>query len=322
MKIVASVLLATGLVLAQAPPVPVQVTPGTPAPKAPAEQQQAAPATPPPPVSPDTVVAEVNGKKITAGDMDKIINGFPVANQQVLRARPQLLSQIFMMQRLAEDAEKAGMDKQSPYKEQLDAYRLQLLSTAEMTQVSNTLPISEEEQKKYYTDNAEKFKEVKVRVIYIGFNPTPGKAPADGKKQLTQAEAKAKIEDLAKQIKGGADFGKLARENSDDQSAAKDGDFGAITLNSSYPQPVKTAVFALKQGEVSEPVMQPSGFYLIRAEELSEQPFNDVLQQIIQAVRQAKTQEWLKGIQAQYNMKIENPAYFAPRVPAQLQQVH
>ena len=44
--------------------------------------------------------------------------------------------------------------------------------------------------------------------------------------------------------------------------------------------------------------------------------------QIIQTVKQAKFQEWLKGMQAQYSVKIENPAYFAPRVPAQLQQVH
>ena len=134
---------------------------------------------------------------------------------------------------------------------------------------------------------------------------------------------KAKIEDLAKQIQGGADFGKLAREHSDDKaSAAKDGDFGVMKQDSSYPQPIKTAVFALKQGEVSAPIKQPNGFYLIRAEEINQQPFNDAVMQIIQAVKQAKFQEWLKGMQAQYNVKIENPAYFAPRVPAQLQQVH
>jgi len=157
----------------------------------------------------------------------------------------------------------------------------------------------------------------------VSFAAASAKPPADGKKPPTEAEAKAKIDDLAKQIQGGADFGKLARENSDDQgSAAKDGDFGVITQDSSYPKAIKDAVFALKQGEISAPIKQPSDFYIIRAEEVGQEPYNDVIPQISQAIRLAKYAEWLKGMQAQYNVKIDNPAYFAPRAPAQLQQVH
>jgi parvulin-like peptidyl-prolyl isomerase len=320
MKILSIALLVAAVLRSQAQE-PVKVAPGVPAVKAPAEAPPAA--TPPPPVAPDTVVVEVDGKKITAAELDKLIAGFPPNNQQALRARPQLLSQVFLMQRLAEDAEKAGLDKQSPYKEQFEAYRLQLLSTAELTKVNNGLEIPPEELQKYYKENPEKFKEVKVRVISVKFDATPGKAAADGKKLPTEAEAKAKIEDLAKQIQGGADFGKLARENSDDQaSAAKDGDFGVITQDSSYPKPIKDAVFALKQGELSAPIKQPSDFYLIRADEVGQRPYDEVFAQVNQAVRQAKYAEWLKGMQAQYNVKVENQAYFAPRAPAQLQQVH
>ncbi len=108
--------------------------------------------------------------------------------------------------------------------------------------------------------------------------PRPVRPPTDGKKIVTEAEAKAKIEDLAKQIQGGADFGKLARDISDDKtSAAKDGDFGVVKQDSSYPPAIKTAVFALKQGELSAPIRQPNGFYLIRAEEINQQPFNEAL---------------------------------------------
>jgi len=318
MKILAISFLASSLLLGQAQP-PVQVTPGAPVVKAPGEA--AAPATPAP-LSPDTVVAEVNGKKYTAADLDKLIAMLPAQYQQVARSQPQMLSQVFLMQRLAADAEKAGLDQKSPFKDQLEMSRMQVLSTAELSDVNNTLKVAEADERKYYDDNLDKFKEVKVRVIYVAFNPT-GKAAPGGKKLPTQAEAEAKIEDLEKQIKGGADFGKLARENSDDQaSAAKDGDFGVIKQDSAYPPPIKTAVLALKQGEMSAPIKQPNGFYLIRAEQISQQSFNDVFAQISQAVRQAKFQEWLKGVQAQYTVKVENQAYFAPRVPAQPQQVH
>ncbi len=316
MKILAIPFLLSALLYGQAQQ-PVKVTPGNPAVQAPAQ------ATPPPPLAPDTVVAEVNGKKYTAGDLDKLITMLPPQYQAAARSRPDLLGQVFLMQKLADDAVKAGLDQKDPFKDQLEMTRIQVLSTAELSDVNNSMQITEAEQEKYYKDNPDKFKEVKVRVIYIAFNPTPGKAAAGGKKLLTEAEAEAKIEDLEKQIKGGADFGKLAHENSDDAaSAAKDGDFGVIKTSSSYPQPIKNAVFALKKGETSAPLKEPNGFYLIRAEEINQQPFSESILPIVQAVKQVKFQAWLKGLQAQYSVKIENPAYFAPRVPAQLQQVH
>jgi parvulin-like peptidyl-prolyl isomerase len=304
---------------------PVKITPGTPAVKAPAEPGQPVATTPPPPVAPDTVVAEVDGKKITAAEMDKIIGDFPSNNQQALRANPGLLSQVFMMRRLMEDAEKAGVDKQSPYREQLITSRLQFLAQTEINVVGNAMAVTEEDEHKYYNENPDKFKEVKVRAIFVAFNNNPAalKAVPDTKKLPTEAEAKAKIENLEKEIKAGADFGKLARENSDDQaSAAKDGDFGSVNEESAYPSPIKAAVFALKKGELSAPLRQPGGFYLLRAEEVGQQPFGDIFGQIAQTLRKAKSQEWLKGLLTQYNVKVENPAYFAPRVPAQLQQVH
>jgi peptidyl-prolyl cis-trans isomerase C len=324
MKILAIPFLLSALLYGQAAQIqqPVKVTPGTPAVQAPGVPPGTA-ATPPPPVPPDTVVAEVNGKKYTAADMDKLIAMLPPQYQSAAHSQPQLLSQVFLMQRLAEDAEKAGLDQKAPYKDQLQMQRMQVLSTAELSDVNNTMMITEADQQKYYKDNPDKFREVKVRVIYIAFNPTPGKAAAGGKTLPTEAEAKAKIEDLEKQIAAGADFGKLARENSDDQaSAAKDGDFGVMKQDSSYPPAIKTAVFLLKQGDVSAPIKQPNGFYLIRADEIDQLSYNDSVMQIIQAVKQAKYQDWLKGMQGQYSVKIENQAYFAPRVPAQLQQVH
>ncbi len=303
---------------------PVKVTPGAPAVQSPGTAVPSGPAAaPPPPVPPDTVVAEVNGKKYTAAEVDKMISILPAQYQQAAHSQTQILGQVFLMQKLADDAAKAGLDQRSPFKEQLEINRIQVLSTAQLSEVQNTMKIPQEEQEKYYNEHPEKFTEVKIRVIYIAYNPTPGKAATDGKKIVTEAEAKEKIEDLAKQIRGGADFGKLARDLSDDKtSAAKDGDFGVLKQDSSYPEAIKTAVFALKAGEVSEPVKQPNGFYLIRAEEINKKSFNDAVMQIIQTEKQTKFQEWLKGMQAQYSVKIENPDYFAPRVPAQLQQVH
>ena len=317
MKLFVVALLFSVLVFSQAPPVP-QLAPGTPAPP----QAQAPPAVAPAaPIPPDAVVLEANGKKYTKAEIDKLISTLPPQIQQNASMQPQVLGQLFVYQQLAADAEKDGLDKQEPWKSAIEFQRMQTLANAQLTNHSNTIQVTTEEQEKYYKDHAEKYREAKVRVIYISFNPSADKTGAAGKLP-TEAEAKTKIENLRKQTLGGADFGKLARENSDDTtSAAKDGDFGVIKRGSNYPDAVKNAVFALQAGQVSEPVRQPNGFYLIRVDELSMEPYNEVSMQIFQEVKQQHFNEWIGAIQAQYKVKVENPGYFTPRTPLQLQPV-
>jgi hypothetical protein len=319
MKLFVVLALSAALVCGQSPQ-PPKIAPGTPAQIIPAPQP--APATPAA-IAPDSIVLEAGGKKYTAAEIDKLIESLPPQYHQAAKTTPPALSQVFLIKRLVDDAEKSGLDKKSPYKEQLEYNRMQLLAQAVLNEYGNHLVITPEDQEKYYKANADKFKQAKVRVIYLSFNPTPDKAGPDGKKLLTEAEAKAKIEDLRKQIVAGADFGKLARENSDDKtSAVKDGDFGIMKQSSTYPEPIKAAVFGLKAGEVSQPVRQPNGFYLIRVDEIIVQPLQEVATDIYQTVKQERLNDYIKTLQAQYQVKVENPAYFSPQAgPPQLQQV-
>lgn len=313
-------LLCVAALLGQTPQLP-KVAPGTPGPPVQATPPTAA--VPAAPLAPDTVVIEVAGKKYTKAEVDSLIDLLPAQIRPTVKMQPQMLGQIFLIKRLADDAVKAGLDKESPYKESIEFDRMRILQQAQTTVYLNTIPVTPDDQQKYYKENPDKYKQAKVRVIYLTFSPTPDKPGPDGKKQLSEAEAKAKIEDLRKQVLGGADFGKLARENSEDKvSAEKDGDFGTMKRNSPYPEPIKNAVFALKSGEVSEPVRQPNGFYLIRADEVTMQPFEEVSTEILQEVRQKRFNEYLKNLQDEYKVKVENPAYFTPQAgPPQLKQV-
>jgi hypothetical protein len=265
----------------------------------------------------------VGDKKYTASDVDKLFSSLPPQLQQQARMQPdRVLMQILMFRYLAEEAEKQNLDKRPPWNSTLEFQRMQVLSQAEINDYKDKIQVSTEDQEKHYKDNPDRFKEVKVRVIHISFSATPDKPGPDGKKMLSEAEAKAKIDELRKQILASEDFGKLARDNSDDKnSAAKDGDFGTIKHNSPYPEPVKTAVFALKEGEVSEPVKQANGFYLIRADSVVIEPYNDVRPQIIEELKQARFNDWMKTIQGRFTVKVDNAAYFVPRRPAQLQTV-
>ena len=227
-----------------------------------------------------------------------------------------------MFRYMADEAEKANLDKRAPWKDTIEFQRMQILSQAEVNDYKDKVQISVEDQEKEYKENPDRFKQAKVRVIHLSFSATPDKPGPDGKKMLSEAEAKAKIDELRKQILAGGDFGKLARDNSDDKSsAAKDGDFGTIKHNSPYPDPVKKAVFALKEGEVSEPVKQANGFYLIRADSVITQPYNEVRPQIIEDLKQARFNDWIKSLETRFAVKVDNPAYFVPKRAPQLQTV-
>jgi peptidyl-prolyl cis-trans isomerase C len=318
MKYLATTLLFSVVLCGQtAPP---SVAPGTPAPPV----EAAPPETPlPAPVMPQTVVAEVEGKQLTAGDVDQIFAKLPSQYQQSARMNPaKTLTQLLMFRYLADEAEKANLDKRPDLKTALEFQRMNLLYQAEINEYKDKIVVSREDQDKVYQENPDRFKQVKVKVIHISFSATPDKPGPDGKKMMSEAEAKAKGDELRKQILAGGDFGKLARENSDDKSsAAKDGDFGTISHNSPYPEPVKKAVFALKEGEVSEPVKQANGFYLIRADSVVLQPFGDVRPQIIEELKQTRFMDWMKSLETRFTVKVENPAYFAPKRPPQLTTV-
>jgi peptidyl-prolyl cis-trans isomerase D len=82
--------------------------------------------------------------------------------------------------------------------------------------------------------------------------------------------AKAKVEDVIKRAKAGEDFGKLAREVSEDKaSAVQGGDLGFVGPGE-LVAPFEQAAFALKKGEISAPVRTPFGYHAIRVLDVRE----------------------------------------------------
>ena len=263
---------------------------------------------------PETVVATIDGQKVHAAELQTVLRALSPQLQQANLKNPQMfLEQYGFMQRLNALAEKAGLEQKSPLKEQLAYNRMLAMAQAQLaaTQTSITIPL--EEVEKYYAANKDEFTQVKLKAIYIPFSSAPS---TTGKKILTEDEAKAATEKLYAQIQAGADFVKLVKENSGDPtSAAKDGDFGSFSRTDQIPEDIKTAVFALKAGQVTQPLRQPNGYYLLRVEEISTQPLDQVRQQIDGKLAGTRMNEWVDGVKKSLEIKIENPALL-PAVPA------
>jgi peptidyl-prolyl cis-trans isomerase D len=90
-------------------------------------------------------------------------------------------------------------------------------------------------------------------------------APDATAEQKAQAQAKAQA--LRKEIEGGKDFAAVARESSEDPgSKARGGDLGWVERGSWEPV-LANAAFALKAGEVTQPVETKFGVHLVKVEE-------------------------------------------------------
>jgi peptidyl-prolyl cis-trans isomerase C len=257
-------------------------------------------------VAPETVVASINGKPVTAGDLRKFVNGLPPQLSGVMERDPkEFARQYALMQTLAKIAQDEKLDQQSPYAERLEYGRLNLLTQSLIERKLNAAPVSDQELKDYYEKNKSNYSTIYSKVLYLSFGP-------DGKPR-TEADAKTKIDDLRTKAKTGGDFVALIKENSEDSiSRDKDGEYPIIRRNDQIPDPVKNALFGTAVGEYTEPIKVANGFYLFRVEKKDAIPMAEVKDNMIGAIRQNAFNAWFQNVRQGIDVKFENEAFFSP----------
>jgi peptidyl-prolyl cis-trans isomerase C len=117
---------------------------------------------------------------------------------------------------------------------------------------------TEKEISKFYTDNKSKFtteESVHVRHILVAMDPKDD--------EKVKAEKKAKIEDLRKQVMGGADFAEVAKNNSACPSKVTGGDLGEIKKGQTV-QPFEDAAFSQEINAIGPVVSTEFGHHVIQ----------------------------------------------------------
>jgi peptidyl-prolyl cis-trans isomerase SurA len=117
-----------------------------------------------------------------------------------------------------------------------------------------------------------------------------------------EAEVRRRLLDLRERVvKGGQDFGQLARLHSVDSSATRGGDLGWLYPGDTVPE-FERAMAALKPGEISQPVATPFGWHLIQVVErrTEESPVERNRLAARQALRERKAEEayleWIRQL--------------------------
>lgn len=134
------------------------------------------------------------------------------------------------------------------------------------SKVGDSVKVTEEDAQKYYDENPDDFKTPEqVHASHILIAPQATDPNTDPNQAKAQARERAAT--LLKQVKEGADFATLAKENSaDTQSAVRGGDIGLFTRGQMVP-PFEEAAFTLKVGEISELVETQFGYHIIKVAE-------------------------------------------------------
>src|SRR5882672_208500 len=84
------------------------------------------------PMSPETVVATAGGQPITAGELMLVFRmSPPEAQKNFVKDGKSFVESFALIKKLAELAEKAHLDEQSPLKEQIEVSRRQILASAQ-----------------------------------------------------------------------------------------------------------------------------------------------------------------------------------------------
>jgi peptidyl-prolyl cis-trans isomerase C len=245
-------------------------------------------------------VATVNGKALPKSEFDLYVanmsrqSGRDVTEEH----KADLLEQYIKMQLAAEEAEKAGIEKEQKVRDQLALARVQVLVDAGLQKYLEAHPVQESELRPEYDAQVAALpREYHARHI------------------LVDDEAAAVA--ITKELKGGADFAKLAAKRSKDSSSKSGGDLGWFTLDSMV-KPFADAVKTMQPGQLTEqPVQSQYGWHVIKLEEsraTSAPPFDEVKDRVKTFVQRKKLAAHLDELRK--TAKVEKAGAAAPATAA------
>ena len=146
--------------------------------------------------------------------------------------------------------------------------------------------VSDSEVQAYYTAHASQYKteeQVKTRHILIAV-----KAGSDAK---TDADAKAKAQDVLKQLQAGGNFAELAKKYSEDPGSKDAGGELPLIPTAGLDPAYAKAAMALNPGQTSGLVKSAFGYHIIQTEQKQPagvKPLAEVKDSIVQVLQQQK----------------------------------
>jgi peptidyl-prolyl cis-trans isomerase C len=262
----------------------------------------------------DPIIVSAGNVTIRQSEFETALKTLPAEYQQYASGpgKKQFAEDFLRMKMLAAEGMKGGLDKDPEVVQQLALMRENLVANAQLQRIEKGITITDEDLKKQYDARKSEYEQVAARHILIAFKGSP--AAQEGKAELTEEQAKAKAEELRKQIVGGASFEELAKKESDDLgSGARGGELGEFGRGQMVPE-FEKAAFEAKVGDVTPVVRTQFGYHIIKVDKHDHTPFEQVKPVLERNERQARVQARLDELKNKATATF-NESYFAPAAP-------
>lgn len=171
--------------------------------------------------------------------------------------------------------------------------------------VKSKIAVTEKDIRDYYEKHKEDYQGVRkyhLRTILI-------KAPASANVDQNKA-ARDKIKSIAKKLKSGADFDGLAKQYSQDGTAATGGDLGLFTLDELSVE-FRETVRNMAEGQISPVLQTPVGYQILMLQEIKRMPGKtlkeariEIHERLYRQLVEEKYKEWLKALRDRSYVKI------------------
>ena len=251
---------------------------------------QTTPATPPATTPPaastpvgDPVVAVVNGKTLKRSDVVASAQTLPAQYRtQIDQLFPQLVDRLIDITLMVDEGRKQGLQNDPEVKTIVAQYEDEAVRQVLLKRFLAGKVTDDELKKRYEAEITKVPPTEELRASHI----------------LVKTEDEAKA--IIKQLQGGADFAKLAKDKSTDTgSGAAGGDLGYFAEGDMVPE-FYTAAAKLKKGEYTkDPVKSQYGWHVILLTDrrTKEAPkFEEVKDQIKDEITQELVAGWLSGL--------------------------
>lgn len=263
----------------------------------------------------DEVLVSSDDISVTASEFEAAIEYLvPESQQGSMRGTEKnmrgFLADYFTIKVMADAARTKGLN-QTPSVQVQQSYnhnRLLVEALVDDHYASAKEPDYEALAKESYLTDTKRFErpeQVRAEHILVAINDEQDDAAALKKAQELYVQA----------TKGKKDFAELAKEHSDDPSAANNsGDLGFF-VREAMVEPFANAAFAMKKGEISKPIKTQFGYHIIHVvdqRKAGAQPFEAVKEQLIaeqkQVFKNAKRDEIVSQFRASPNIKVDEAA--------------
>ena len=201
-----------------------------------------------------------------------------------------LLQELVNQKLMAMDAKGTDLLESEEFKFEFESMKDNFISQYAINTLLENVEVTEEEVKKYYEENEDKFREgQRVKASHI------------------LVDNLDKANELYENIKNGDDFADVARKYSTCPSSRNGGDLGFFGRGQMVKE-FEEKSFSMNVGDISEPVKTQFGDHLIHlTDKDSKKEFEDIKEELMQTLLAQKQQEAyvnkINELRKKYNVK-------------------